>query len=391
MKNEMKVRISGIDEVNLKSTIEFDELYQLNSDLELMNYLNENYEDIAKNNLKEKYYALWKRLIQFKDESAHAKKMYFALSPYFQMKNIEAMISENFDNQILKEGWIPKQLYTISGLSGGGKTSLAIMITTVLMSGVNPLLQKKKLQNPSKVLYVNLEQANEEIEKRIISAFSLLNNSRHAIPYSAMMNMAELENISDLKVSSFLYSMFFDYFTILNIEDFITHDVEDICNKISEMHDQKQFDLVIIDQYQNIKDSEEVSERIATRLRNLAKEIELPVVVLAQMNKASQRDSMNEAGIIDVNKISGIALKGASALEQQSSNVTFILPTGKTKKQYGHEGEIVTIVNKKGRYGTGNQIQMLFLKEFNLFVDISDVTVATVENKVKEVFIDENI
>ena len=121
----------------------------------------------------------------------------------------------------------------------------------------------------------------------------------------------------------------------------------------------------------------------------MARSLDLPVLVLGQMNKLSQQDSMNENGQMDINKISAISLKGASALAQQSTNVTFIIPTGKTKIVNGHQGEIVLIANKKGRYGCGEGVKMLFLKQFNLLLDLE--ADKETSNKKNGGFVDDNI
>lgn len=390
----MEIKVTGLDSTRPIRGIETDELEQLITEVELLKYMKKEYAKLIASSLKVEYSELWKRLTAMKGRSSYAKMRYYQLLPYFEMENLEAMISKEFDNQIVKNGWIPGQLYVVSGLSGGGKTSLAIMMSAVLISGFNPLFPEKGKQKQAKVLYVNLEQANEELEKRIISLFSVLNDAKRGIAYSSLMNaknLSDKDSLQNLKIGSYIYSKFCQNFTILNNHDFDTNDIDDIYKKIMQIHSKNCYEIIIIDQYSNIKESDEVSERIATTLRDMARELNVPVVVLAQMNKISQRESMNENGIIDVNKISGIALKGASALEQQASNVTFIIPSGKQKKQYGKEGKVVTIVNKKGRYGTGDQISMLFLSEFNLFVDIKEINTINKNNEIQEVYIDEKV
>lgn len=177
--------------------------------------------------------------------------------------------------------------------------------------------------------------------------------------------------------------------TILNPNDFCSLDIIDIEGKVKDICQKEHIDFVVIDQYQNISGSEEISEHIATELRNMARSLDLPVLVLGQMNKLSQQDSMNENGQMDINKISAISLKGASALAQQSTNVTFIIPTGKTKIVNGHQGEIVLIANKKGRYGCGEGVKMLFLKQFNLLLDLE--ADKETSNKKNGGFVDDNI
>lgn len=390
----MKPILTGLDLMEIQDEIEIDDLERLMGEIEMLKHLKKDYRELILCNLREEYSELWNRLKRMKDNSTHAKMCYFQLLPYFQSINLEAIISSQFDSQIVKNGWIPGQLYVISGLSGGGKTSLAIMISVVLISGLNPLFPEKGRQKQAKVLYVNLEQVTEELEKRAISLFSAMNDVSHGIAYSSLMNAGNLsgeENLRNLKMGSYLYSKFSHNLKILDNSAFDSNDIDDLCKKITAVHNENHYDMVIIDQYSIIKESDEVSERIATTLRNLARELNLSIIILAQMNKVSQRESMNEHGVVDVNKISGIALKGASALEQQASNVTFILPSGKHKCQYGIEGSVVSIVNKKGRYGSGKQISMLFLSEYNLFVDIDEVDTIKSNNMVQEVFIDEKI
>lgn len=366
-----------------------DELTRLFSRLSSIDSMNDEFKELILTTIQEEYKELWGRIKYHSSFSKYAKILYLKLSKYFEKENISAFISNEFDKTILPQGWIPGQLYTISGLSGGGKTSLAVMMSTVLISGINSFHPQVK-QELHHVLYVNLEQQRIEIEKRIISTLSASNNLENAISYSSMMNMAKIENLSQLNTAIDIFYGVVDNLKILDFEDFASNDVDDVCQEISDQVMRNGFEIVFVDQFVNLKDSEEISERNANALRNLARSLDIPVVVLTQMSKDSQRGAMKSDGTFDANKISGIALKGASALEQQSSYVTFILPTGKKQKFHGYDAEIVTISNKKGRYGQG-EIQMLFVKAFNLFVDLPRVEYKEKTERKVQVNIDEKL
>lgn len=364
----MKVEINGI---NHSSSFLEDELTKFYSRIQFIEEMECYYQTILLDAIRLEFNGLWLRIVKMMNYSEDAKMIYYQLAPYFEEKNLKPLISSKFDSIIFPNGWIKDQLYCFNGLSGGGKTSLAIMITTILLSGCNPLFDVQNVQKPQKVLYINLEQEKSEIEKRIISCFSAMNNLSQAIPYSTMMDMVKLCGNKNLLVATHIFRIFSENLKILNLEDFPSNDVDDIFHIIVEETKKQDYGLVIIDQNQNIKGSEDIQERNATSLRKLAKQVHLPVVLLSQMNKFSQNDARNPDGSIDPNRITGSALKGTNSIEQQASNVVFVLPTKKTKKIGEYEAEIVNIVTSKGRYGGGN-IQMLFLKEFNIFLDFED-------------------
>lgn len=391
--NVLKPIITGIDisNSNLEKTtiIQKDDLVELYDDIGLLPNCHEDLKKHFIEMIREKYSELICRIVEQKDFTPTTKKIYLQLLPYISDANLMPLVSEEFDNNILPNGWIKGQLYTISGPSGGGKTALGIMFSSVLMLGVNPQHKDHIEQKQVHVLYINLEQAQEEVEKRFVSCFSALNDLDRAIAYSDIMNPSEIKNLADYNFASHLYSFYSSNLTILNPNDFCSLDIIDIEGKVKDICQKEHIDFVVIDQYQNISGSEEISEHIATELRNMARNLDLPVLVLGQMNKLSQQDSMNENGQMDINKISAISLKGASALAQQSTNVTFIIPTGKTKIINGHQGEIILIANKKGRYGCGEGVKMLFLKQFNLLLDLE--AVKETSNKKNGGFVDDNI
>ncbi len=61
----------------------------------------------------------------------------------------------------------------------------------------------------------------------------------------------------------------------------------------------------------------------------------------------------------------------------------------KNKIVNGHQGEIVLIANKKGCYGCGEGVKMLFLKQFNLFIGFE--ADKETSNKKNGGFVDDNI
>lgn len=381
--SQIKKPISNSFDVNQDDVTRF--FSQLNS----IQGMNKEFQSVALATLQSEFKELWERVKKYADSSKKAKILYLKMAPYFEKENMGSLISKEFDTIILPQGWIPSQLYTISGLSGGGKTSLAVMMTTVLIGGINTFHSQIK-KDTHRVLYVNLEQQRIEIEKRIISTLSILNDLDHAISYADMMDIAKFDDTRDLNTAIDLFYGVIDNLKIIDYEDFDSNDVDDVCKGITEQTKENDYEIVFLDQFVNLKDSEEISERNANALRNLARTLHIPIVVLTQMSKESQRVAMKSDGTFDANKISGIALKGASSLEQQSSYVTFILPTGKKQKFHGYDAEVVTIANKKGRYGQG-EIQMLFVKAFNLFVDLPRVEYKEKTERKVKVNIDEKL
>ena len=96
-----------------------------------------------------------------------SKRKLLTLQGIFNDNSINCPISEQFQDTFLKTGFMRQELYVLSGISGGGKTALGILITAVLCGGYNSFLSNPTLKKVP-VIYVSLEQTKTQIKARLI-------------------------------------------------------------------------------------------------------------------------------------------------------------------------------------------------------------------------------
>lgn len=120
-------------------------------------------------------------------------------------------------------------------------------------------------------------------------------------------------------------------------------------------------DLLIIDYLQLITPEnpgdirEQQVARISRRLKNLAKELQIPIVCLAQLNRKTESDAHAEPQVHH--------LRESGALEQDADNVLLVWRTGDQDRREGH------IKIGKQRNGPTSTVTMIYEPEYTRFVD----------------------
>lgn len=214
-------------------------------------------------------------------------------------------------------------LIIIAGEPSQGKTSLSLNIAE------NVLSQGKSL------LFVSLEMSEDQIMNRMISAKSEYpTNVWHD-------HLAEIMNVA----SSYHDKGFY-------IADISNSSVHHIVGLIRSAQIRKKVDVVFID-YLQLMSSEKSRSReeevgsIARVLKNLAKELSIPIVVLSQLHRGKDSDP----------KPTLRRLRDSGQIEEAADVVWFIYrPETYGRLEYNGEhtnGMTVHIVAKGRNYGTG--------------------------------------
>lgn len=307
-------------------------------------------------------------------QTLKARKKLFMMQNVFSHNSIASGISDNFDAILLKNGLMFGELTVLSGVSGGGKTALSVMLTTVLIGGYNRFLKHPEhLTNP--VIYVSLEQPKHQIQARIISTLLSLNEENNFLSYSDILNFNEVSSKRSLNLGFNLFELYRKNLLILDKTDFGgTPNVQDLNyaleNRIT-FFDKKP--LVIIDRYENIDGANNYSDDFIVReIKSFAEINRVPVLLQAQMNKGAIASSSKNSGKFDETKISSNSLKGTSGLEHHASEVLIIVPDGSTREFEGVPSKFVTIIHPKSRFGCNDSIKMLFRGQDNIYVDYNE-------------------
>lgn len=299
-----------------------------------------------------------------------SKRKLLTLKSIFNDNSINCPISDQFQETFLKTGFMRQELYVLSGISGGGKTALGILITAVLCSGYNSFLMNPTFKKVP-VIYMSLEQTKAQIEARLMSTLFAIFTKKN-MNYNKILNGGYLQH-DDLNLAFYLLEMCRQNLTIIDKNDFYfeTPDVFQLKEKLEPIIDNYNSNcLLIVDRYENIIGSNDYqNDTVARELKSLAEKKNIPILLQAQLNKSSIASGKKADGGLDYNKLSANSLKGTSGLEHHSTNVMIIVPEGRTRTVDGQEENLIRIIQPKSRYGANNSILMYFRGGNNLFFD----------------------
>lgn len=178
-----------------------------------------------------------------------------------------------FDKIDGKTGGLQKSdLIIIAGETSAGKTSMAVsMMKNAAIAG-------------AKIAMYSMEMKKEQITSRIISMISGIPSN--VILYSPLSGM-QLENVDRAVDTVSKMQIYFD--------DRSTSNIDTIISSIRQMKFKNGIDGAVVDYLQilnvNMKGSnkEQQMGEVARRLKNLAKDLDIWIIALSQMN----RDNLN--------------------------------------------------------------------------------------------------
>jgi len=247
-------------------------------------------------------------------------------------------------------GLQPANLVIVAARPSMGKSALASNIATnVAMTG-------------GTVAMFSLEMSREEIVQRLLCSVGRVDSMK--------LRTGQLGPQLWQKVVHAASRM---YKAPIFIDDSGQLSVTDIRAKCRRLKRQHGLDLVIIDYLQLMTGSarenrqQEIAE-ISRSLKNLARELDLPIVAVSQLNRSLEAREDKRPRLGD--------LRESGAIEQDSDVVMFIY-----RHEYYHpEAQdtkgLAEVIIAKHRAGSTGRVDMTFLPEFTLFADLGrDVSV----------------
>lgn len=217
---------------------------------------------------------------------------------------------------------IEKKKYIIIGARPAtGKTAFSLELA-------------KRLGKKNKVLYFSLEMPKEELGQRLISNMCCMNSYKVK---NGALNQEEFKRVMD--------SM--NELSKLNIEinDTESLKVEELIRQcISEKHKQG-LDVVVVD-YLTLLDTEENyrDERIkfniiSNKLRGLSKKLDIAVICLAQLNRATESRADKKPIMSDLRETGNI---------EQDANIVLLLHTEEVEKDKASTLNVIVAKNRGG-------------------------------------------
>lgn len=240
-----------------------------------------------------------------------------------------------FDLDKLTDGLHENELTAIGARPGTGKTAFALNIATNIAS------KKKK-----KVYFCSLEMSSEQIMQRIIASYCYINTQ--------FLRTGRLNNEDMAKIAQGTNKI-----VDLNLNiDTKTRSIEDLENVAYALRDKNEIDVLIIDYLTLLKSKEKFASRelevaeISRKLKLLALDLHIPIVVLVQLNRDAE------------NKVPTMAnIRESGSIEQNCDNILFLHNSSDEKKTV----EVIDVILEKQRQGTTGKIQLRFDKKYSKF------------------------
>ena len=243
----------------------------------------------------------------------------------------------------LTDGFKKKNLIYLAGRPSMGKTALALNIA------------EKNVLEGNSVAVFSLEMGKEELVKRLLSGISMVSSEEIK---SRKLGEKDWERM--IKTSTVLLKkrLFIDDTPSLTVAEMTS-----MCRKVKR---EKGLDMVIIDYLQLINSNIKKNNRreeidvISKALKAMAKELDLPVIVISSLSRAVELRQSKVPILSD--------LRESGQIEYDADLVIFVHreeyydPTEENKGQ----AEIIIAKQRNGRLGI---VKLKWLGEYTRFVD----------------------
>jgi len=248
-------------------------------------------------------------------------------------------------------GLHPTNLIIIAARPSMGKSALALNIAQNVALTDQP------------VAIFSLEMSREEVVSRMLCSAGRIDLQK--------LNTGRLTEADFTKLSNAASQL---YKKPIYVDDSPGLTVTEIRAKARRLRRNPGLSLVVVDYLQLMhgtggENRQQEIAIISRSLKNLARELEVPVIALSQLNRALEQREDKRPRLGD--------LRESGALEQDSDVVMFIYRDEYYRPDQNETKGIAEVVIAKHRQGAVGKVQMTFLPEFTLFADMGrDVPVA---------------
>jgi replicative DNA helicase len=292
-----------------------------------------------------------------------------------ELKSMNEVLHETFDqiDKWMLEGrstGIPSGFTDIDDLTGGlhpsellilaarpsmGKTSLAMNFAERVT--LHP-------QNPRPVLFVSLEMARMELAQRMLCSYGKIDGRKFR---KGMISPAERDQLVEASNDLSKAALF--------IDDSPSRTITEIAATARRLKRRENLGLLIIDYLQliepdNSKDPrQEQVAKIARRLKGLARELSVPVLCLAQLNRQVEASRDNKPQLSH--------LRESGAIEQDADVVMFVhreeyyMSNEEDRERVRGEADLLV---RKQRNGPTGDVKLAWIHDFTRFRNFSHKT-----------------
>ncbi len=232
-------------------------------------------------------------------------------------------------------------LIIVAGRPAMGKTSFAMNI-----------VEKAAIAHDASVAIFSMEMSSVQLVMRMLSSLSRINSGK--------LKTGELSDHDWPRVMQSQQLMAKSRIFIDDTPALSPMEVRARCRRLKRQHG---LDLIVLDylQLMQIKGSEnrvnEISE-ISRSLKGLAKELDVPVIALSQLNRSLEQRPNKRPVMSD--------LRESGAIEQDADLIVFIYRDEVYNEDSMHKGKAEIILGKH-RHGSTGMVPLTFLGEFTRF------------------------
>ena len=239
----------------------------------------------------------------------------------------------------LTTGFQNSNLIVLAARPSIGKTALALKIALNMA------------QAGKKIAFFTIEMTKEQIAERVISMLGRVDGKdlrRNRISENVLADVMErTENLG------------------IYINDDSAINIVELKAKIKQLKKEKQIDLAFIDYLQLIKPlkngmpREQAISDISRGLKAIAKDLDMPIVALAQLNRLVEMRQDKRPVLAD--------LRESGSIEQDADIVVLIHRPGFYDKKNDETDNSVELIVAKQRNGSTGVANLVFIKEFSSF------------------------
>jgi replicative DNA helicase len=248
----------------------------------------------------------------------------------------------------LTAGLQPADLVIIAARPSMGKTSLAMNIA-----------ENAAMRYSKKVAVFSLEMAKVQLVLRMLCS------TAHVDAHRMRMGFLSREDIDRLTAAAAELSQ-----AAVFIDDTAGIDDMTVRAKCRRLRAERGLDLVVVDYLQLMGSSARFESRnleisaISRGLKSLAKELNVPVIALSQLSRASEQRKGDHRPILS-------DLRESGSIEQDADVVAFIYRDEVYNRETDKKG-VAEIIVAKQRNGPTDTIELAFLREFTRFENLAE-------------------
>ena len=256
------------------------------------------------------------------------------------------------DLDMLTFGFHPREMIVLAARPSMGKTSLAMNIAE------SAVLPKRGSAHAVPALVFSLEMSAEQLAMRLLCSRARVSSERLR---GGFANRDEQERLAQAAVELKTAPLWIDDSGQLTIHE--------LRAKARRVHARRRLGLIVVDYLQliagidpKVQREQQIAE-ISRGLKAMAKELALPVIVLSQLNRESEKER-RQPRLSD--------LRESGAIEQDADVVLLLARPKDTKDEYSVVTDRADLIVAKQRNGPVGEVRLTFLREITRFENYAE-------------------